>query len=128
MNTTRAIALKNSKDILNLLVGGVSDGSLTDAKLSSTGIKQTVANNTTNIQNKIKTMIFTATVDGTTNIVHNLPYVSATDELLVYYMYNGGLLVLGDNYTEDTTTSILLSGWSINTGEHIKCVLYKSIK
>jgi len=84
--------------------------------------------NSEDTQNKIKTMTYTATVDNTISIPHNLPYVSTTVELQIYYMYIGGLLVLGDQYIENTATSITLLDWSISIGERLKFVLIKNVK
>lgn len=82
------------------------------------------------INNKIKTSIFTAVANNTTNVVHGIPnYDNLHDELLVYDMYSGGLLNLTENYTINVNNlSIDLVGWVINIGDKIKVVLYNGIK
>jgi hypothetical protein len=76
---------------------------------------------------RLLTATFTATVNNTTNIVHNLSYDSVHDDLLV--IYSGVLCEVGTNYTENANKiSINLVGWYINAGEVIKFKLYKNIK
>ena len=77
--------------------------------------------------NKIKTTTFTATSDNTTRIIHNLPYISTKDDLLVVYM--GLLLERGVNYNDNADgVSIDLLNWSINVGDKILFTLYKNIR
>lgn len=77
-------------------------------------------------QNKIKVATFTAT-STVTNIVHNLPYDSSRDDLLVFY--KGVLLDITDNYTENANNiSVDLVGWSLTSGEKINFKLYKNVK
>jgi len=80
------------------------------------------------LNNKIKTSVFTATVTNTTNIVHNLlNYDKLHDELQV--TYNGILLELTDNYTENVNLiSVDLVSWSIGISERIRFKMYKGIK
>lgn len=51
--TARGMAQKNAKDISDVALGAVSDNSITDAKLSNTGIKATVSQNVQDIENKV---------------------------------------------------------------------------
>lgn len=88
---------------------------------------ETIKSNADKINNKIKLSTFTATVDGTTNIVYGLVYNPAKDDLLVFY---GGLLLdIGINYNNNVNNiSVDLLVWSVNIGEKIMFKLYKDVK
>jgi len=89
----------------------------------------TQANTNIAITSKIKTYVFTATVNGTTNITFPLIFDVAHDDLLCFDQYYGSLLYLGDNYSLNANgVSIDLLSWSLNLNEKIKFILYKSVK
>jgi len=102
--------------------GTPSANSITDAMLSATGIKATVAN-------KIKVSNFTATVANTTHCIHNLAYTSVTDTLQVTDTYSGHICQFGTEYTENSDgISIDLVGWNIQIGEVINFVVFRNSK
>ena len=83
----------------------------------------------TKIDSKIKSIIFTATVANTTNIVHNFSgYDNTHDELTVTDLAYGSILTKGIEYAENNNTSIDLLGWGLAINESIKIVLIKNIK
>jgi len=83
----------------------------------------------TKIDSKIKSIIFTATVSNTTNIVHNLSFDPLHDELDILDLNYGNALTEGIEYTNSIDNkSINLIDWSISQNESIKFTLFKNIK
>lgn len=78
------------------------------------------------LNSKIKSSTFIATANNTTNIVHNLAFNPAKDDLVV--SYKGILLNLTDNYTHNSNNISIDLDWSINTGEKVMFRLYKDVK
>ena len=123
------LAQKNAIAISSTLAGNFPEGVIQDVDLDPLGIRTTVANNSTSINNKIKSMTYTASTNGVTNIVHNLNYVPTTDELSVIDTGYGSVLTEGIEYTNSIDDkSINLIDWSISQNESIKFTLFKNIK
>jgi len=128
LQTVTVVAPSEGANFTIFLTGGGAIGDLgtlnTTDKTSAVGA---INENYDSINSKIQISSFTATVDTTTNIVHNLTYDSLKDDLLV--VFNGLLLDVLSNYTENIVTiSIDLNGWSINTSDVIYFKLYKNVK
>jgi len=80
--------------------------------------------------NKIQTSEFTATEDNTTHVTTGFTnYDNLHDSLQVIDSYSGGILTMGEHFTEnEDRLSIDLISWSIKLGSKIKFILYKNIK
>ena len=90
------------------------------------GFKENIEENNDKINSKIQLSSFTAISDNTTNIIHDLDYDSAHDELLV--IYKGLLLEKNVNYTENVNEiSIDLENWNIDAGDIVFFKLYKDV-
>ena len=88
-----------------------------------------VSANTNLINNKIKTMIYTAIANGVTNIVHNLSFDPLHDELNILDLGYGNTLTEGVEYSNDINNiSINLIGWSLNSGDKLKFQVIKGVK
>ena len=95
------LAQKNAIAISSTLAGNFPEGVIQDVDLDPLGIRTAVTNNITSINNKIKSMTYTASANGVTNIVHNLSFDPLHDELNILDLGYGNTLTEGVEYSND---------------------------
>ena len=123
------LAQRNAIAMSSTLAGNFPEGVIQDADLDPLGIRTTVTNNSTNINNKIKSMIYNASTTGVTNIIHGLNYDPVTDELNIVDLDYGSILTKDVEYSENINNiSIDLLAWSLNSGDKLKIQVIKGVK